>query len=538
MKFPSLGWLASAWIERHCVIPDQDHAGEPYALTGEMIRFLVSWYRVRPRARADREHWKNAFSFTKALLVRPQKWGKGPFTAAITCLEAVGPAVFAGWASGHEAYKCSDHGCRCGFVYKYTRGEPMGRPWSTPKIQITAKSEGQTANVFGQILPMIQLGPLDNVITDTGLTRIILPNRGFIEPVTAAAESRLGQPITSAIQDETQLWTKSNGGHALGDNQERGLTGMGGRSIQTTNAWDPADQSFAQLTYESGDPNVLIDFRQAPASLRYTRADDRRKIHEYLYAESWWANLERIERDAAARLKRDPAQAERFFGNRIVYGRGRWIPDATWEQAERDVDIPADGTPICLGFDGSESNDWSAIVAITMDGTVFIPSYGPDNRPTVWNPEDFDGHIPRDQVHAAVDEIMNRYKVVRFYSDPHDWRSEIAKWHRDYPITIVAEWATSTDRRVHPQIMQLETDLSTGEVGYIRSKILTTHVANARRVARPAQRYSIGKATERQKIDAAMSMILAHAARHDAIKDGWKPREAVTPGGRMIVRRR
>lgn len=534
----SLGWLVSAWIERHCVIPDQDRKGDPYILTPEMIRWHVGFYKVRPNARADGEHWKNAFSATKGLLVRPQKWGKGPLTAADTCAEAVGPTVFAGWSTGREAYRCSDYGCRCGFIYRYTQGEPMGRPWNTPKIQITATSEDQTGNVFKQLLPMIEEGPLSEIITDTGYTRIILPGGGFIEPVTAAANSRLGQPITCAIQDETQLWVKSNGGWKLGDNQERGLTGMGGRSIQTTNAWDPADESFAQLTYESGDPNVFIDYNKPPAELRYTRRDDREKIHRHVYGDSWWVNLDRIERDAAARIKKDPGQAERFFGNRVVYGRGRWIPEATWEQAERDVDIPEDGDAVCLGFDGSESNDWSAIIGISMNGTVFMPTYGPDDQPCVWDPEDFDGHVPRGEVHAAVDELISRYRVVRFYADPHDWRSEIAEWSNKYPQAMVAEWATNSDRRIHPQIMQVETDLATGAMGYIRSKILSTHVANARRVARPAQRYSLGKASERQKIDAAMSMILAHAARHDAIQAGWRPRSLATPGGQIVVRRR
>lgn len=539
--FPSLGWLNSAWIERHCVIPDGDLKGEPYILTPEMIKFLVSYYRLRPNARADGQHWKNAFSFTKTMLVRPQKWGKGPLTAAMVCAEAVGPVVFAGWADGGEVYRCSDRGCGCGFEHVYTEGEPMGRPWSTPKIQITATSEDQTANVFRQLLPMIQEGPLAEVIPDTGYTRINLPgDDGFIEPVTAAANSRLGQPITCAIQDETQLWTKSNGGWKLGDNQERGLTGMGGRSVQTTNSWDPAEESFAQLTYEASDPNVLVDYNRPPSALRYTRKDERAKIHAHVYGDSWWVNLDRIERDAAARLKRDPGQAERFFGNRIVYGRGRWIPEPTWEAAERDVDIPEDGDPVCFGFDGSESNDWSAIIGITMDGTVFVPTYGPDDLPCVWDPEDFDGHIPRGEVHAAVDELMDRYKVIRFYADPHDWRSEIAEWANKYPQSMVAEWATNSDRRIHPQLMQVETDIATGAVGYIRSKLLTTHVANARRVARAGQRYTIGKASESQKIDAAMSMVLAHAARHDAIQAGWRPRNqrSIPAGGRMVVRRR
>ena len=98
---------------------------------------------------------------------------------------------------------------------------------------------------------MIELGNLAADIPDTGLTRINLPGGGLIEPVTASARSRLGQRITFAVQDETHSWLKSNGGRALADNQRRNLAGMKGRSIETTNAWDPAEQSVAQETWES-----------------------------------------------------------------------------------------------------------------------------------------------------------------------------------------------------------------------------------------------------------------------------------------------
>ena len=63
---------------------------------------------------------------------------------------------------------------------------------------------------------------------------------------------------------------------------------------------------------------------------------------------------------------------------------------------------PPDGTQICLGFDGSENDDWTAIQAETIDGLTFTPRYGPDKRPTIWNPAEWNEQIPRGEVHAAV----------------------------------------------------------------------------------------------------------------------------------------
>lgn len=307
-EFPTLGYLVGDWIEANCVIPDQDLAGEPYRLTDEMWVFLLWHYRLREDAEKGQK--APAFRFRRSQLVRPQKWGKGPFSAALICAEAVGPVLFDGWDSD---------------------GEPVGRPWPTPLIQITANSEDQTANVYAALQPMIELGPLANVIPDTGETRINLPGGGRIDPVTSKARSRLGQRVTFVVQDETGLWTTSNGMVSLAETQRRGLAGMGGRSVETTNAWDPAENSVAQRTFESQAQDVYRDYRQPPVQLSYRNKAERRKIHRTVYGDSWWVDLNAIEAEAAELLERDPGQAERFFGNRVVQGLGSWLPDGLWE---------------------------------------------------------------------------------------------------------------------------------------------------------------------------------------------------------------
>jgi hypothetical protein len=179
---------------------------------------------------------------------------------------------------------------------------------------------------------MIEESPeLSQLIPDTGETRINLPNGGRIEPVTSQARSRLGQRVTFVVQDETGTWTKSNGGQLLADTQRRGLAGMGGRAIETTNAWDPSENSVAQQTFESRAVDVNRDFRQAPVSLSYTNKAERRRIHKAVYGDSWWIDLDRIESEAAELVERDPAQAERFFGNRVVHGLGAWLKAGVWD---------------------------------------------------------------------------------------------------------------------------------------------------------------------------------------------------------------
>lgn len=518
-EVPSLGPLTAAWIERHCVVPDRDHRGEPYRLTDEMWTFLGHHYRLREDATVDRP--ASAWVYRRSQLVRPQKWGKGPFSAAIICVEAVGPAQFAGWAGSGDAYRCADHGCPCGWVYAYELGEPMGRPWATPLIQITAASEDQTGNVYQALVPMIELGPLADVISDTGETRINLPGGGRIDPVTSKARSRLGQRVTFVLQDETGTWTKSNGGQALADTQNRGLAGMGARGLETTNAWDPAEHSVAQQTAEASVTDIHRDHVLPPARLSYRNKVERRRIHRIVYGDSWWVDQDRIEAEALELLERDPAQAERFFGNRVVVTGGSWLREGLWEDRRAPVPAPAVGTEVCGGFDGSDVDDWTAIRLETQDGYRFTPTYGPDRRPTIWNPAEWGGSIPRREVDAAWDELSRRYRLVRVYCDPRDWQSEIGDWALRYGDEVFVEWATYRLVQMHNALQRLVVDLGSGRTTHDACPTTEQHVANARKLARPGDRYILGKPNQHQKIDAAMADVLAHEAAADARESGW-----------------
>lgn len=195
---------------------------------------------------------------------------------------------------------------------------------------------------------------------------------------------------------------------------------------------------------------------------------------------------------------------------------------------------PPDGTRICLGMDGSENNDWTAIQGETIDGLTFTPRYGPDDRPTVWNPDEWGGQIPRGEVHAAVDELFGRYDVERMNCDPHDWYSEIGEWALKYGDNHVFEWPTNQTSRMFAEIKRFEIDLATGRVTHDGCPIATIHAANAKKIAKPGQKYVLGKPTDHQKIDAIMARILAHTAAAEAREAGWGS-EPDPVDGRMFV---
>jgi len=355
IDFPTLGDLADAWIAQHCRVPDGMALGAPFRLSDWQFYFVANHYRVREGIEFIDDPMRmlrsQAFVYRRSLMVAPQKTGKGPMAASITAFEGAGPALFAGWAKRGDAYRCEEHGCPCGWEFAYEAGEPMGMRWPTPKIQLMAASEEQVENTYGPLKNMVAMGPIGELMRVHEASIKIEPIPGApdgagmnrITPVTSSGLSRLGQPITFAVQDETGTYTKSNRLEKPANDQRRGLAGMSGRAIETTNAWDPTANSVAQQTWESPvtdvfrfyrNPDIEPSLRDADGNrLSYLEKRSRRKIHAYAYAGSPWVDLDAIEAEAQELIHRDPAQAERFFGNRLVQGAGSWLLDGMWADA-------------------------------------------------------------------------------------------------------------------------------------------------------------------------------------------------------------
>lgn len=186
---------------------------------------------------------------------------------------------------------------------------------------------------------------------------------------------------------------------------------------------------------------------------------------------------------------------------------------------------PPDGTAICLGFDGSINNDFTAIGAETMDGYSFTPRITSDEIPSVWNPAEHGGRIPHLEVEAAVDELFERFDVVRMYCDPEDWDTDIENWALQHGEEHVAVWETNRAKQMYEELRRFEADLREGRIRHDGCPTAAEHISNARKNARPAQRYILGKPNENQKIDVAMTRVLAHTAKADAVAAGWEPRK-------------
>lgn len=523
VDFPTLGLLCASWVKWHCVVPSGAQYNQPFVMRGWQLWNACKFYELDRHVTFNPEFPEQgaAFRYRRAQIVGTQKIGKSPFGAALACFEAVGPCIFAGWAKGGEVFRCADHGCSCGFTYRYSKGEPMGMQRKVSLVQLVANSIDQTANIYRPIQTMARNGRLgDLMAVREGFVR--LPNNGRIEPVTSNAKSKLGNPVNFALFDESGLYTNTNGMFHVADTISRGAAGMDGRSIELTNPWDPHDASFAQSTYESRVSDIWKFYRKHDPHLDFMNLDDRKKIIAYEYAGAPWVNLKNILGECNELLERDPAQARRFYGGELVQGLGSYLTLAEWDDTENDLPEPAQGTPVCLGFDGSRSGDWSALRAETVDGYRFTPTYGPDHRPTFWNPDAWGGRVPRGEIDAAVDELFHRYKVGRFYCDPHLWETQIDDWSLIHGDDVVVQWPTNQISRMYDALVRFKTDIDDHVTTHSKDADAQFCALNARKIAKPGDKYILGKPSEHQKIDILMADILAHEAASDMRAAGWE----------------
>lgn len=174
------------------------------------------------------------------------------------------------------------------------------------------------------------------------------------------------------------------------------------------------------------------------------------------------------------------------------------------------------------------SDDFTVIKAETEDGLLFTPVYGSQGLQTIWNPKDWDGSIPREEVSAALDQLFDEFDVGRLYADPPFWQSELEAWAGKYGEDKIVPFPTYHVVRMHQAIERFVSDLQTGKLKHDGCTVTSQHVGNARRASKASGstgRYLLAKADRNAKIDAAVASVIAHEATSDCRTDLWRKKK-------------
>ena len=496
----TLGWQQIDWGLRYILQPDGPDAGDPFRLTDEQARFLLWWYALDERGR---------FGYRRGVLRRLKGWGKDPFGAFLCALELMGPCRFGGWDE---------------------RGEPVAIPNPSSWVLVAAVSKDQTRNTMTLFGPMCSPEAMDDYGLEIG-KEYIYANGGTqrLDAVTSSPRALEGPRPTFQLGNETQHWLKTNDGHEMAKVMRRNAAKIrdgSSRVLHITNAHNPAEDSVAQKDWEawqqieqgkSRATGVMYDSIEAPPE---TDLRDPASLEAGLRAaagDSTWLDIERLMEEIWD-PDTEPSVSRRFYLNQLIAAEDAWMAPQEWDvRAIPGLEVKPKSI-VTLGFDGSKSDDHCSLRACEVE-TGHLITLG------VWDPADYGGEAPRQEIDGTVRQAFERFDVVGFYSDLHPWESYVDAWEEDFREQLCAR---STEK--HPIAFDMRARLRDftfaaeayhdavieGMVTHDGDPRVRQHYHNARR--RPNQ-YGTGVGKEHRessrKIDSVPADILAWRCRTD-----------------------
>lgn len=498
----SLGWDVIRWAGEWLQHAD----GRPWRFTREQARFVIHWFAVDETGR---------FLYRDGVLQRLKGWGKDPLGSVLCAVEFVGP--------------CRPTGEFSLEVRQRPDAQPVGRPHPEAWVQTAAVSKDQTRNTMTLFPGLFTKKAVKAFSIDLG-KEIIYADRGRarIEAVTSSPRALEGARATFTLRNETHHWLSVNEGHEMDAVIERNATKSAdgaARALSITNAYEPGEDSVAERAREAWesivagrnvDVGLLYDSLEAPPDA-LLNAEAAPTVLEAVRGDSHWLDIERITQ-AILDPRNPPSRSRRFWYNQIVATEDAWVAPYEWDACADATIIVTDRAEITLGFDGSKSDDDSALVGCLVDDDHLFEL-------GVWSPDPKTGEVDRLAVDRAVRAAFERFDVVGFYSDLHPFESYVDRWAEELGGTLVVKatvrqpvaWDmrargaqfTSACERLHDAIVERE-------VSHDGAAQMRRHFHNARRAP---NRWGVSVRKEHResarKIDSVPAAVLARLSRQD-----------------------
>lgn len=523
----TLGWDVLGW----CGTELQLALGEPWRFTLEQARFVLHWYAVDEHGRwVDRD----------AVLQRLKGWGKDPLGGCLLYVEALGP-------------------CRVAYM---ENDQPVSTDCPSAWCQAAATSLEQTKNTMrlmpGLITPEARafygVQPGKELIHAMGDERLI-------QAVTSSPATLEGARATFVLKNETQHWKANNDGHEMAAVIDRNATKSAdgaARTMAITNAYEPSEESVAQHDREAWETatageslttGILYDSLEAPPDAPLS-SEEAPGVVRAIRGDSIWLDPERIVQSILD-TRNPPSRSRRFWYNQITATEDAWVFPQRFDELARPETIVSPSDEMVVFFDGSKSDDATAIAACRLaDGhvvTVGMWQRPPGERGKGWI-------VPRSDVDAAMTAFVETHKVIGLFGDPSHtrddetqerfWDALLDEWHRRWgkQLTVWAVpgkqghsvlWDMTSPARTAEFTAAAErcvADIDAGELIWDGDSRMRIHVHNARRYP---NRYGVslwkGHRESARKIDLAVCMVGARMVRRLVLNtsDGRKQRTGV-----------
>lgn len=205
--------------------------------------------------------------------------------------------------------------------------------------------------------------------------------------------------------------------------------------------------------------------------------------------------------DIEVSVRSDPENVVRTLRlNQWVSSTTAWLPWGTWQALAAPQDITE---PVVLGFDGSWSNDSTALVGCTIGPRpyVFVVDsweIGPDRD-----------RIDTDEVAEAIRAATKRYRVREVACDPYRWQDVLNRLLSE-GLPIV-EFPTNSLARMVPACQEFYTAVIEAGLAHDGDPRLARHIDNAVvKTDRHGPRIVKESKSSKRKIDLAVAAVIAH----------------------------
>jgi hypothetical protein len=519
----TLGWHILGWVSTKLTDPD----GNPWQFTPEQARFILWYYAID-------QHGK--FIYRQATLQRMKGWGKDPLSAVMCIVELIGPSRFSHWISS-EGLK----------LRKWQPGSvPQGKPLQSAYVIVTAVSLDQTENttlLFPSLIPdrtreEYKIDVQKEVIYANG-------GRQKLKAVAASYRAAEGQRVSFALMNETHHWVPGKGADKFYRTVRNNVTKVKGRFLCITNAYEPGEESVAQIIRENEEKvwaglakssGWLYDSIEAHPDAPLDE-EWLQYVVETIRGDAYWLDVEIIIQSMMD-TSIPAATHRRMWLNQIVSTADSLYTAGEWEacrvhglRGTKDDLHPGD--TLVLGFDGGKTDDATALVAIRLSDKLIVPL-------AVWQkPEGVkEWHINEAEVETEVHQAFQSYTVLAFYADVYPWESYINGWADTYRERLLIK-ATSKStigfdmrgnaERIARGNEALLAMVQNKRIFHNGDKSLKVHVLNTKR-RRNQYGLTFGKehAESPRKVDMYAATLLAFIAMTDLAESGKKAKPVYT----------
>lgn len=192
-------------------------------------------------------------------------------------------------------------------------------------------------------------------------------------------------------------------------------------------------------------------------------------------------------------------------GNEWVSSVQAWLPDGAWASCRTDAELVEPGKGVVLGFDGSQTGDSTALVAVSVSSDPWVKVLGLWERPQ--GDEAHEWRVPRAEVKDTIRRACQDYHVREIAADEHLWLDALEELESE-GLPVVSFPQTLT--RMGPATQRFYEAVTNKRIRHTGDPRLARHLENAQlKVDSRGARLQKDARNSPRKIDLAVAATMA-----------------------------